>query len=69
MIGLHTFTKGGKYLKGLAEPEYPDVLYKKLFGFITTEHLIYIVSILSLSVFWLVIQHEPMVLAAQQLMI
>ena len=29
MIGLHTFTKGGKYLKGLAEPEYPDVLYKK----------------------------------------
>ena len=29
MIGLHTFTKGGKYLKGLAELEYPDVLYKK----------------------------------------
>ncbi len=29
MVGLHTFTKGGKYLKGLAELEYPDVLYKK----------------------------------------
>lgn len=55
-------------IQDLAEPEYPDVLYKKLFGFITTEHLIYIVSILSLSVIWLVIQHEPMVLAAQQLM-
>lgn len=69
LIGLLTFIKGGKYLKGLAEPEYPDVLYKKLFGFITTEHLIYIVSILSLSVFWLVIQHEPMVFAAQQVLL
>jgi len=69
LFGLFTFIKGAKYLKGLAEPEFPDVLHEKIVGFITREHLIYLISILSLSLFWLVIQHEPMVFAAQQVLL
>ncbi|SFC66126.1 peptide MFS transporter [Pseudoalteromonas denitrificans] len=68
-FGLLTFIKGNKYLKGLAEPEFPEVLHEKIFGPLSREHLIYLISILSLSLFWLVIQHEPMVFAAQQFLL
>jgi POT family proton-dependent oligopeptide transporter len=69
LFGLLTFTKGLKYLRGLAEPPNVEVLSEKIWGLISREHLIYLTAILSLSVFWLVIQHEPVVFAAQQILL
>ncbi|KGJ86583.1 peptide MFS transporter [Colwellia psychrerythraea] len=69
LFGLVTFTKGLKYLRGLAEPPDVAVLKDKVWGLISREHLIYLTAILSLSVFWLVIQHEPVVFAAQQVLL
>lgn len=69
LFGLLTFTKGLKYLRGLAEPPNVEVLSEKIWGLISREHLIYLTAILSLSVFWLVIQHEPVVFAAQQVLL
>ena len=66
LIGVATFLKGQKYLKGLAEPSNPLILDEKVLGFIRKETLIYLLSIASLSVFWFVVQHEPIVFAAQQ---
>ena len=69
LFGLVTFTKGLKYLRGLAEPPNVAVLAEKVWGLISREYLIYLTAILSLSVFWLVIQHEPVVFAAQQVLL
>lgn len=69
LFGLVTFTKGLKYLRGLAEPPNIAVLTEKFWGLISREYLIYLMAILSLSVFWLVIQHEPVVFAAQQILL
>ena len=69
LFGLVTFTKGLKYLRGLAEPPNVEVLREKVWGLISREYLIYLSAILSLSVFWLVIQHEPVVFAAQQVLL
>ncbi len=69
LFGLVTFTKGLKYLRGLAEPPNIAVLTEKIWGLISREYLIYLMAILSLSVFWLVIQHEPVVFAAQQVLL
>ena len=69
LFGLVTFTKGLKYLRGLAEPPNVAVLKDKVWGLISREYLIYLTAILSLSVFWLVIQHEPVVFAAQQVLL
>ena len=69
LFGLVTFTKGLKYLRGLAEPPDVAVLSDKVWGLISREYLIYLTAILSLSVFWLVIQHEPVVFAAQQVLL
>lgn len=69
LFGLVTFTKGLKYLRGLAEPPNVAVLAEKVWGLISREYLIYLTALLSLSVFWLVIQHEPVVFAAQQLLL
>ena len=69
LFGLATFILGRKYLKGLAEPSEPDRLTEKVFVFLNREYLIYLLSILSLSLFWLVIQHEPIVFASQQVLL
>lgn len=69
LFGLVTFTKGLKYLRGLAEPPNIAVLTEKIWGLISREYLIYLMAILSLSVFWLVIQHEPVVFATQQVLL
>ncbi len=66
LLGLITFIKGQKYLNGLAEPSNPEVLKEKFAGIIKKEHLIYLASIASLSVIWLMVQHEPFVFMAQQ---
>lgn len=65
LLGLITFIKGQKYLNGLAEPSNPEILKEKFAG-IKKEHLIYLGSIASLSIIWLMVQHEPFVFMAQQ---
>ncbi len=69
LFGLASFIKGRKHLKDLAEPATPELLTEKVFAFLSREHLIYLLAILSLSFFWLVIQHEPFVFAAQQILL
>lgn len=56
LIGLVTFLMGQKYLYGLAEPDNPELLKKKILGSINIEWSIYLLSILSLGLIWLVVQ-------------
>ena len=65
IIGLFTFLYGQKYLKGHAEPSDPEKLKKSVFGPINVEWSIYLLSIPMLGVFWLLVQHEPVVLITQ----
>lgn len=65
IIGLFTFLYGQKYLRGHAEPSDPEKLQKKVFGPINVEWAIYLLSIPMLAVFWLLVQHEPVVLITQ----
>ncbi|MFT4925043.1 MAG: POT family proton-dependent oligopeptide transporter [Phenylobacterium sp.] len=69
MFGLVTFIFGQKHLHGLAEPEHPERLTEKVMGFISREHFIYLCAILSLGVFWLMVQHEPVVFVTQQILL
>jgi POT family proton-dependent oligopeptide transporter len=65
IIGLFTFLYGQKYLKGHAEPSDPEKLRKSALGPINVEWAIYLLSIPMLGVFWLLVQHEPVVLITQ----
>jgi POT family proton-dependent oligopeptide transporter len=65
IIGLITFTYGQKYLLGHAEPAEPERLKKKFLGPINVEWSIYLMSLPFLGVFWLLVQHEPVVLLTQ----
>jgi len=65
IIGLFTFLYGQKYLKGHAEPSEPEKLKKKFLGPINVEWSIYLLSLPMLGVFWLLVQHEPVVLITQ----
>jgi POT family proton-dependent oligopeptide transporter len=65
IIGLITFTYGQKYLMGHAEPAEPEKLKKKFLGPINVEWSIYLLSLPFLGVFWLLVQHEPVVLLTQ----
>jgi POT family proton-dependent oligopeptide transporter len=65
IIGLFTFLYGQKYLRGHAEPSDPEKLQKKVFGPINVEWAIYLLSVPMLGVFWLLVQHEPIVLITQ----
>ena len=65
IIGLITFTYGQKYLMGHAEPSDPGKLKKKFLGPINVEWSIYLLSLPFLGVFWLLVQHEPVVLLTQ----
>ena len=65
IIGLITFTYGQKYLHGHAEPSEPAKLKKSFLGPINVEWAIYILSLPFLGVFWLLVQHEPIVLLTQ----
>jgi len=69
LFGLFTFLRGQKYLKGLAEPSDPQLLTEKVLGPISREQLIYLIALLSLGLIWLVIQHETLVFAAQQVVL
>jgi len=65
IIGLITFTYGQKFLMGHAEPSDPEKLKKSFLGPINKEWGIYLLSLPFLGVFWLLVQHEPVVLLTQ----
>ena len=65
IIGLISFSWGQKFLHGHAEPSDPDRLKQKVFGPINKEWSIYLLSLPVLGVFWLLVQHEPVVLLTQ----
>ncbi len=59
-FGLLVFLWGQKFLDGHAEPDNPEMLKEKVFG-ITRENVIYILSILSVSVLWYIVQSDAIV--------
>ena len=65
IIGLITFSYGQKYLHGHAEPAEPEKLKESFLGPINREWSIYLLSLPMLGVFWLLVQHEPVVLLTQ----
>ena len=65
IIGLISFSYGQKYLHGHAEPSEPEKLKQKVFGPISREWSIYLLSLPMLGVFWLLVQNEPVVLLTQ----
>jgi POT family proton-dependent oligopeptide transporter len=67
IIGLISFSYGQRYLHGHAEPSDPEKLRQKVFGPISREWSIYLLSLPVLGVLWLLVQHEPVVLAMQNI--
>ncbi len=65
IIGLISFSYGQKHLHGHAEPAEPEKLTEKVLGPISREWSIYLLSLPVLGVFWLLVQHEPVVLLTQ----
>ena len=65
VLGLSTFVYGKKHLLGKGESSNPEFLAKKSFG-IKNEWLIYILSIVSTIIFWMMVQnHEAVSLSLQ----
>ena len=60
LLGLVTFVYGKKYLNGKGESTVPELLEKTFFG-IKIEWLIYIISLLSVFVFWQMVQSHEVV--------
>lgn len=56
LLGLVTFISGSKYFNGVAEPSDPEYLRQKVFGLISREWLIYVLSVLGVFVVWTIIQ-------------
>ena len=65
LIGLGSFLYGQKYLQGHAEPPQTSTLKNVLFGPINVEWAIYLGALLSLSIVWWLVQHEPVIHVAQ----
>jgi POT family proton-dependent oligopeptide transporter len=65
LLGLISFSYGQKYLMGHAEPADPESLKQKVFGPISREWSIYLLSLPVLGVLWMLVQHEPVVLLTQ----
>jgi POT family proton-dependent oligopeptide transporter len=65
IIGLISFSYGQKFLHGHAEPSDPEALRHKVFGPISREWSIYLLSLPVLGILWLLVQHEPVVLLTQ----
>jgi POT family proton-dependent oligopeptide transporter len=65
IIGLISFSYGQRYLRGHAEPSDPEQLRQKVFGPVSREWSIYLLSLPVLGLLWLLVQHEPVVLATQ----
>ncbi len=60
ILGLLTFIYGRPYYLGKGEPKDLNRLNKKVFG-LKTEHLIYVLSILSLVLIWQMVQRHTVV--------
>jgi len=60
LLGLVIFVYGKNYLNGKGESTNPELLDKKIIG-IKTEWIIYIVSLLSVFVFWQMVQSHEIV--------
>ena len=60
LLGLITFIYGKKYLNGKGESNVPEILEKTFLG-IKTEWFIYILSLLSVFVFWQMVQSHEVV--------
>jgi POT family proton-dependent oligopeptide transporter len=69
VLGLITFLWGQRYLHGHAEPADEHALRERVFGPLTRETLIYLGTIASLGIFWLLLQHEPVVHLTQNVML
>ena len=67
VLGLLTFVWGQKFLFGHADPGDLEVLKEKVGGIIPREWLIYLLSIAALGGIWLLVQHEPIVYATQNI--
>ena len=67
IIGLISFSYGQKYLRGHAEPSDPEALKEKVFGPVSREMSIYLLSVPVLGVLWLLVQNEPVVLMTQNI--
>ncbi len=65
IVGLFTFMYGQKYLLGHADPSEPEKLKKSFLGPLNLEWSIYLMSLPFLGIFWLLVQHEPVVLLTQ----
>jgi POT family proton-dependent oligopeptide transporter len=65
ILGLISFSWGQKFLRGHAEPAEPEKLKEKIFGPVSREWAIYILSLPVLGLLWLLVQHEPVVLLTQ----
>ena len=61
LFGLVTFLWGQKWLEGHAEPPDMKILKETVFAGINREALIYLLSILSLSVIWFLVQSNAIV--------
>jgi len=60
LLGLVIFVYGKNYLNGKGESTNPELLDKKIIG-VKTEWIIYIVSLLSVFVFWQMVQSHEIV--------
>jgi POT family proton-dependent oligopeptide transporter len=67
LIGLLTFMWGQKYLYGHAEPKNPELLKQTFLGPINKEWSIYLFSILSLVIVWLLVQKIAVVFFTQNI--
>ena len=68
LFGLVWFLWGQRYLHGAAEPHDPEKLRAKIFGFMSREWLIYVGSIAALFVIWRLVQFNPVVHTALNLL-
>ena len=69
LFGLCTFLYGQKYLYGLADPAEPMKLKEKVFGPLSRESLIYLLTLPAMGVIWWLVQSEPIVHTVQNSML
>lgn len=61
LAGIIVFVLGKKHLLGNGEPPHPEMLAEKIGGVISREWIIYILSVLSIGLFWLLVQKQEIV--------
>lgn len=61
VAGVIVFVLGKKHLQGKGEPPNPSFLADKVGGIISREWLVYLGSLLSIGVFWILVQRQEIV--------